>query len=509
MLTSLILLLAFLFRFLGLSDYPVSLSMDEIAVGWDANSILATGKDHYGEYLPLVFRSVGDYKTPVAIYLISGSIKAFGLNEFAVRFPSAFFGALTAIVFFIFLKELGIPKSGALAGGVWLAISPMHTALSRTSFDGVIALFFLLVGLAAFLGAVRKKSGWLFGGSIALFAVSFWSYHAERIFVPLLAMFLLIYFREKLKFIYSDRKKLFTAILILVVFAAPFIYLTLSGQGLLGRAGDLWLGRQRQGFSPVLAFWASQYLNYFDFNLWFAKIMNFTPSGYFDLGIMYYADILIFFPGVYFLVKSKNGLLKSVSLFWFLAGPFPGSLTTGGINAGRTLIWLPFFGILIANAFTLINRKMFLIYIPFLLWCIGYFANMFAVNFPKYNADLWHYGYKEVSKYACENHRKYDKIIITDKYGIDWPSVKTIPYLYVLFYCDWNPAAYLTDRNLYNIEFRQPQWRIDSEEENWLLIGSRWDFPENFDKTKIMKTIYFPESAYEPKPAFFFVETKK
>ena len=74
MLTSLILLLAFLFRFIGLSSYPVSLSMDEIAMGWDANSILHTGRDQHGEFLPLTFKSVGDYKTPVAIYLMAGSV---------------------------------------------------------------------------------------------------------------------------------------------------------------------------------------------------------------------------------------------------------------------------------------------------------------------------------------------------------------------------------------------------------------------------------------------------
>ena len=113
-----------------------------------------------------------------------------------------------------------------------------------------------------------------------------------------------------------------------------------------------------------------------------------------------------------------------------------------------------------------------------------------------------------MAQHACENHNKYEKIIITDKYGIEWPSVKTIPYLYILFYCKWDPALYLDDKNLFNIEFRQPQWRIDSKEKNWLLVGSKWDFPEDFDKAKIMKTIYFPASAYEPKAAFYFVETK-
>ena len=500
MLTSLILLLAFLFRFIGLSSYPVSLSMDEIAMGWDANSILHTGRDQHGEFLPLTFKSVGDYKTPVAIYLMAGSVKIFGLNELGVRFPSAFLGTLTPLVFMLLLKKLGILKVGVILGGIWLAVSPMHVALSRTSFDGIIALFFLLAGLVTFLDSRLTAS-------LLLLSLSLWSYHAERVFIPVLAIFLFVYFRNlpaqagKIKFS-------FFSFLALAFFAIPFIYMVFSGQGVVGRAGDLWLGRQREGIFPIISFWTSQYLNYFDFNLWFAKAMNFTPREFFDVGVMYYADLLLFFPGVYFLLKSKNRLLKAFSLFWFLTGPLPASLTTGGINAGRTLIWLPFFGMVIANAAVQINRKVFWIYIPFILWSIGYFANMFTVNFPKYYADLWHYGYKEVAQYACQNHEKYDKIIVTDKYGIDWPSVKTIPYLYVLFYCDWDPAVYLKDRNLFNIEFRQPQWRIDSRQKNWLLVGSRWDFPEDFDKSRIIKTIYFPESAYEPKPAFYFVETK-
>lgn len=508
MLTSLILLLAFLFRFLELSDYPVSLSMDEIAMGWDANSILHTERDQHGEFLPLVFKSVGDYKTPVAIYLISGSIKIFGLNEFAVRFPAAFFGSLTPLIFYLFLKKLGIPKVAAVAGGIWFAISPAHAFLSRTSFDGVIALFFLLVGLVFFLHSLDKKSIKLLTFSIVFLSLSFWSYHAERIFVPILSIFLAVYFRRKLKFVYTNKTNFAVCLMVFLFFAAPFIYLTISSGETFGRAADLWLGREKHGIIPIIGLWASQYINYFDYNLWFAKALSFTPKGYFDVGLLYYADILLFFPGIFYLLKTKNEVLKKFALFWFLAGPLPGSLTTGGINAGRTLIWLPFFGIVVAKGFERLNRKLFLVYIPFLLWCVGYFVNMFAINFPKYYADLWHFGYKEVSQYACVNRDKYEKTIITDKYGIDNPSVKTIPYLYVLFYCNWDPREYLGNKYLYNIEFRQPQWRIDSKEDNWLLVGSRWDFPEGFDESRIIKKIYFPESAYEPKPAFFFVETK-
>lgn len=508
MLTSFVLLLAFLFRFLRLSDYPVSLSMDEIAVGWDANSILQTGRDQYGKFLPLVFKSVGDYKTPVSIYLDTVSIKVFGLNELGVRFPAAFLGALTPIVFVYLLRKLKFSKLPSAIGGVWFAISPIHSFLSRTSFDGIIALFFLITSLVVFLSAIEKKSSLRLVFSIFLASLAFWSYHAERIFVPLLAIFLTISFRKKLKFVYKKKAGLILCLMTILLASVPFIYLFFLGEGIFGRASNLWLGHEAHGVIPIIGLWASQYLNYFDYQLWFGKALNLTPKGYFDLGILYYADIILFFPGIYYLLKNKNKFLKNISLFWFLVGPIPGSLTTGGINAGRIVIWLPFFGIVVASAVEKINKKIFLIYVPFLIWCIGYFINMFAFNFPKYYADLWHYGYKEAAVYACQNYKKYDKIILTDKYGIDWPSVKTIPYLYILFYCKWDPDKYLMNKNLFNFELRQPQWRIDSKEKNWLLIGSRWDFPEGFDEGKIIKKIYFPESAYGPKAAFYFVETK-
>lgn len=495
-LTVAVFLIAIVFRFWKLADVPKSLSMDEIAVGWNAYSILKTGKDEFGKAWPLYFRSIGDYKTPVAIYLVSPSIAVFGLTEFAVRFPAALLGSLTAVVFIFLLRQMGMSWKAAFAGGLFVAINPWHVFLSRTSFDGIIALFLLVLGVAVFLKAVRNKSAFLLSFSFGLLAMSVWSYHAERVFVPVLAAFLVIYFKPK---------KLVIPILVTLLFAIPFVYATLSGPGIMSRAADLWIGRQ-QGLT-----WPNQYLNYFDLNLWFFKGLNLTLPGYPDLGFLYVVDLPVFLVGLYAVITGKNKSVKALALFWFLIGPLPGSLTTGGINPGRTVIWLPFFGIVMASGFEFILEKkkklLVAIYLLLLIWNIGYFADMAANNFTKYYADLWHYGYKEAALYACGNHDKYKKIIITDKYGIEWPSVKTIPYLYILFYCKWDPATYLKSGDLFNIEFRQPQWRIDSKEKNYLLIGSRWDFPEDFDKKRILKTIYFPDSAYEPKAAFYFVET--
>jgi len=102
-----ILFLAFILRFAFLSQIPSELNRDEASAGFNAYSLLKTGKDEHGNGpWPLVFRAFGDNKIPGYIYLTAPLIKIFGLNAFTVRLPSAFFGSLTILVFYFFDKEL-------------------------------------------------------------------------------------------------------------------------------------------------------------------------------------------------------------------------------------------------------------------------------------------------------------------------------------------------------------------------------------------------------------------
>ena len=48
-----ILILALLLRVLRLDQLPPSLYWEEVAIGYDAYSILKTAKDHHGNFLPV------------------------------------------------------------------------------------------------------------------------------------------------------------------------------------------------------------------------------------------------------------------------------------------------------------------------------------------------------------------------------------------------------------------------------------------------------------------------
>ena len=57
-----ILTLATFLRLYRLKDNPAGFFCDEASIGYNAYSILTTGKDEWGQPWPLFFRAFGEYK---------------------------------------------------------------------------------------------------------------------------------------------------------------------------------------------------------------------------------------------------------------------------------------------------------------------------------------------------------------------------------------------------------------------------------------------------------------
>ena len=116
----LIVLLGFFLRTWKLGSNPPGLYWDEVSLGWNAYSVLKTGFDEHGRFLPIdTFFAFGDYKPPLYIYAAVPSIWLFGLNEFAVRAPSVAAGvALTMVTYFlanaVLRSDLGYQRSDLL-----------------------------------------------------------------------------------------------------------------------------------------------------------------------------------------------------------------------------------------------------------------------------------------------------------------------------------------------------------------------------------------------------------
>ena len=105
-------------------------------------------------------------KPPGAIWLMAGSMRLFGVNEFALRLPSALAGLLTTLIVYGFTRRVSDSRWAGLLGAVVLMATAGYVGphVTRTAdYDSLLVLFttagVLSFGLALEQGAPRTR--WL------------------------------------------------------------------------------------------------------------------------------------------------------------------------------------------------------------------------------------------------------------------------------------------------------------------------------------------------------------
>src|SRR3989344_3833487 len=121
-----IIILAAILRLWKLSSVPVSLFGDELDVGYQAYSILKTGRDYSGNSRPLHFRSLAEWRTPFYLYSAVPTVAIWGISPLGVRVPAAVFGILSIWLFYLLTKEITKNEKIGLIGAAVLTFSPWH-----------------------------------------------------------------------------------------------------------------------------------------------------------------------------------------------------------------------------------------------------------------------------------------------------------------------------------------------------------------------------------------------
>src|SRR4030043_771765 len=152
-----VIIAAFFLRSYKVTQIPPSLNWDEVSIGYNAYSILKTGRDEWGKFLPLHFKSYGEYKLPAQIYGSIPGIAVFGLNELGVRITPVVYGTLTVLLLFLLARELFKNKWVALGSALLLAISPWHIQLTRASFESSFSFFWVTLGAWLFVKGFTDK----------------------------------------------------------------------------------------------------------------------------------------------------------------------------------------------------------------------------------------------------------------------------------------------------------------------------------------------------------------
>ena len=470
-----LIIIAFGLRAFMISSNPPALNWDEVSHGYNAYSILRTGRDELGRQMPLIFRAYGDYKLPGYIYLTSVSVAVFGLNAFSIRLVSVLAGTSLVWVTYLLTSELFKKKEPCLFAAFLVAVEPWSLFLSRGAFEANLGAVFFVWGLYFLLKGVREKSDLFFWG-MTFMGLSVWAYNSYRVFLPFFLVGFGYLYREELTNFAQKRREIFAiSVLVGLILFGGMAWQLKSSEGQArfgwvsiidsGAIAEINNSRNTSGLPSLTNRLVYNKVTYFIPR--FAKnyFLHFSPSFLFfdggdnyqfsvpDFGLIYPFNALFLLWGLVYLIKVRTKGSKLI-FTWIILAPVASSMTREAPHTLRYITVLPVPMILVAlGLFSIVEHKKrkAVIYGLYVLIILFFLANYLAVYFGDYRekySESWQYGYKEAIDYVDDNYDKYDKVIMTKRYGE--------PHEFVLFYQKWDPESYRKDTNL--VRFFQSNW---------------------------------------------------
>jgi len=535
-LISIVLVSAFLLRFVHLSNIP-ALNADEAALGYNAYSLIQTGKDEHGNSWPIHFQSFNDYKPALYGYIILPFIKVFGLNELAVRAPGAFLGVVNVFFVWLLVKDLGFKKKKVFGikiglediAALLLAFSPWHIHFSRGGWEVNVATMCITAGIYYSLrGLNNHVTNFVYAA--VFFVASLYTYHAARIIVPLLLLGMaFIYFKRFLKV--EGKKVFFGAILFGAVLLLPLAYDFLgpagaaraSGVSIFSDRGPIDRINEKRGqhntltssFAKVLHNKPVEYAlsfseNYFE-HFWgeflFLSGDDIQRNKVPEFGLLYTMQFPLLI--IAFFVISQKSKKWKIFIWWLLISPVAAAITfqsPHALRAQNMVIPLTIFSAY--GLYALISwsseKQKFLKNLSYMfaalimIWSFARYIHQYYVHMAKTYPYSSQYGVKELMLYLKENESKYKDIYITDKYDQ--------PYILYLFYTEEDPAEFqqyhvLTERGEFGFStvseykkyhFTSINWDRMRDYRNVLLVGTDDEVPEV--ESNVIKRIYFPNN---------------
>lgn len=511
-----VLLLGFVLRVDDLANHPSGFTPDEASFGYDAYSLIKTGRDQWGNAWPLTLKSFGDYKMPLYTYLAVPSVFLFGLNEVSVRFPNAVLGTLSILATYLLAKHV-FDKKVALMAALLIAISPWHIPLSRGAFEANLTTFFLPLGIYFFL---RGKSTLFISTAAVLFGLNLFTYHSARLITPFIVLALIA---TEHKVIKSNFRIYRPGILIFSVFALVGLYTLFQGSAIRATTSSIFSTSSNilhervevvTSGEPVLISKlfnnrgtylidkiAGNYLSYFSPEFLFTSGAREGTYGMVPgMGVLYPFEIVSIAVILIYIV-SKNLKLPLWLIVWILISPIPAALSIGpGMAANRAAIMMPAIQILSGYGLYLVYKKYPQIVSVIIAISVLFFMENYWYWQPAKQAKAMIYGGRELITEIEKISDQYSQIILTKELSE--------PHIFVAFYSQMDPHIFQEATTNWSFEeqglnwvdqlpryslgkytFKTIDWSADIELPDTLIITTPQNIPTGLN---VVNTIYYP-----------------
>ncbi|HVZ12374.1 MAG TPA: hypothetical protein VG965_05070 [Patescibacteria group bacterium] len=539
----LIFALAAFFRLYKLDSVPPGLHIDELPFGYNAYSILTTGKDEFGVKMPMVLRAYDDFRPALLSYLIIPFIKLFGLNILSIRLPNVILSLISIYALYeltyLFvllasektktklLKEKA--KYIALSTIFLFAISPWNIYLSRIAIDTNVSFSLFLFGLLFLFKFLNSKlTKHLLFSLLFLFA-TFFSYNGIKLFLPefLIATFFVFYKPLTLKKI-----NITLLISFIVIISMFYLLVNKNSNGLMRLNSINYVAQSRDYIQNT----TSKRIVYDDQNKdiigsifdnrrlsWIPYLatnyfVNINPSWLYTddgthytyripgVGLFNFFEISILVAGLFFIIKSIKTKFLVFIFLWIGVSIIPAALTTDAPNASRIYQLLPpllmiegygAYGILGWLGNLQNSQIKALLYSSFclvLLISILWLYHSYFTLLPYEKSSTYNYGASSAMIYAKESAGKYKNIIVSRNGNLNFS------YMYFLFFNKYNPGKYISSGGT-----KSGGFLVDHKIEKYLFtnpglvfknVSQKFDTPLDYKTNK--QTLYVVDASDLP-----------
>ncbi|MGH9870835.1 MAG: hypothetical protein ACREAA_22080 [Candidatus Polarisedimenticolia bacterium] len=451
-------LLAGVLRFAWLGSVPAALYCDEALHGYEAWSLLTTGRDRHGVLLPFVFDVFGiGWSEPLYIYLTVPAVALFGATPLAARFVAAASGTLAVPVAGLMTTALlsaysahgarggRVRESGArvagLAAAFLMATSPWAVHFSRIGFQA--SLLPLLFGVGFWMAATALRSdashrGARFIAAAAALGLTLHTYPTARLAMPLLVTAFVWTHRRQLA---GQRRLWLPAAAVMAALLIPVAAFSLTERG-WRRFANLSVATAMPGTSMPgrAAALAGNYLTYYSPRFLITEGDPNPRHGVPGHGVLHPHEALLAILGLVACARSRSPGGRFL-LCWILLFPAAAALTVDPRHAVRALVALPGLyavagaGVAQLAAWwrerprALASRAAAAAMVVLGLmaaWSTSIYANDYFTRWPITSAQAFQYGLRETYDYLKQVSAGHDSIYVT--LNEDEPWIQLVYY---------------------------------------------------------------------------------